>query len=225
MGTIGIGGRQHDLGIARQLDVARLERPVCQEYAAYFGSIVGRNRDFSHRVDVTIATNEGDAVTREENAVPLRLRTRRLMSRRPDVTGAEILYVAPLAEVVASTVVSPTSDSEISVATESAAGVRDQSRVGNVAENSDHRLGRVWRLDLAHCWLLHLARHPRHIVALNVLNSESPRDALLQDQLRRADQRIHVEPPRPYLPIERVVQCNQAHPNVMRHERADDSLP
>src|SRR5205823_5500533 len=83
--------------------------------------------------NVTVASDERDAVAGEENAIPLRLRTRRLMRRRPHVTGAEILYVAPLAEVVARTVVSPTRDSEISVPTESAACVRDQRRVGNVA--------------------------------------------------------------------------------------------
>ena len=224
MRAVGIRRCQYDFGVARQLDVARQQRPVRQQYPANFGSIIGCNCNFGHRIDVTIAPDERDAIAGEENAVPLRLCARGLMGRRPDMTGAQVLYVAPLTEVVARAIVSPPRHCKIPVTTEPAAGIRDQSGVRYVSENSDDRLRCMRSLDLAHRRFLHLARHSRNIVALNILNGEPARDALLQDQLGRAHQWIHVEAARPYLPIERVVQCDDAHPDVMRHERAHDGL-
>src|SRR6266852_7142579 len=141
------------------------------------------------------------------------------------MTGAEILYVAPLPVVVARAVMTPPRDGEIAVAAEPAAGVRDESRVWHISENADNRLRRVRCLDFTHRGLLHLARHSRHIIALNILHREPARDPLLQDELRRADEWIHVEAARPYLPVERVGERDDAHADVMRHERGHDRLP
>src|SRR6266550_6647305 len=119
----------------------------------------------------------------------------------------------------------PPRDGEIPVTAEPGAGVGDESRVWNVSENADDRLRRVRRFDFAYRGLLHLARHSRHIIALNILHREPPRDPLLQHQLCRPHEWIHVEPARPYLPVERVGERNDAHADVMRHERGDDRLP
>src|SRR5258708_115017 len=83
------------------------------------------------------------------------------------VASSALLYVAPLPVIAARAVMPPPRDGEISVTAEPAAGVGDESRVWNVAENADDRLRRVRRLDFAYRGLFHLARHSRHIVALN----------------------------------------------------------
>ena len=225
MGAVRVGGREHDLRIAGQLDLLRLQRPVRQDHAAHFCCIVRRNGDLGHRVHVAVAANERDAIAGEENAVPLGLGSRRLVRRRPDMSGAQILDVAPLSVVVARRVVAPPRDREIPVPTEPAACIRDQRRIRDVPENADDRLRRVRRLDLAHGRLLHLARHACRVVALDVVHREAPRNSLLQHQLGRPHERVQVEAARPYLSIERVVERNDAHSNVVSHEGADDRLP
>src|SRR6187549_606139 len=142
------------------------------------------------------------------------------MCRRPDVAGAQILHIAPLAVVVARAVVPPARYGEIPETTETTARVRDESRVRNVAEDPDHRLRRVWRLDLAHSGLLHLAGHTRSGIALHILHREPAWNPLLQHQLGGPHQWIGVESTRPDLPVERVRERDDAHPDVVRHESA-----
>src|SRR4030095_12195834 len=163
-----------------------------------------------HGVDAAVAANERDAIAGEENAVPLRLRSRRLVRRRPDVPCAQILYVAPLSVVVARGVVAPSRDREIPVTTEPSARIRDQRRIWDVAEDADDRLRRVRRLDLAHGRLLPLARAASRVVPLDVVHRQAPWNSFLQHQLRRPDERVQVEAARPYLSVERVVERDDA---------------
>ncbi len=224
MRTVCIGWGQHDLGVARQLDLTRLERSVRQHHASDFCRIVRCDCDFGNGVNVAVAANERDAVAREQHTVPLRLRPRWLVRRRPDVAGAQVLHVAPLPVVVACRVVMPPGNGKISVAAEPAARIRDQSRVRHVSENADDRLRSVRRFDLAHGGLLRLARYPRRVISLDVLHREATGDPLLQHQLRRAHEWIEMEAARPYLLVKRVVERDDAHPDVVRHEGAHDRL-
>src|SRR5690349_1466086 len=143
MHPIRFGRSQHHFGVARQLDVARLQRAISQNDSTHFGRVIRRNGNLCYSVDVTVATNEGDAIAGKQYAIPLRFGSRWLMRRGPDMTGAQILDVAPLTIVVARAVVAPARYRQIAVATEPPAGVRDQGGIGNVAEYADHWLRSV----------------------------------------------------------------------------------
>ena len=56
---------------------------------------------------------------------------------------------------------------------------------------------------------------------LRLLELESARHPLVQEQLRRAHQRVAVEAPLPELPGERVGECDEAHADVVRHPGLD----
>ncbi len=225
MRSVRVGRCQNYFGITGELDIARLQRTVRQYDPAHFRGIVRCDRDLGHGIDVAIAADERDAIAREQHAIPLRLRPRWLMRGRPDVPGAQILDVAPLAVVVARRVVAPARDGEISVTAEPAARIRNQRRIRNVSEDANHRLRSVRSLDLPNGGLLHLARHACRVVALDILHRQAPRYTLLQHQLRGSHQRIQMESARPDLSVERVVERDDAHSDVVRHEGGYDRFP
>ena len=89
------------------------------------------------KLSTAVAPEEGHAVTGEQHAVPLGLCSRRLVRCRPDVPGAQILYVAPLTVVVPRRIVSPSGDRKISVAAEATTCIGDQRGIRHIAEDAD----------------------------------------------------------------------------------------
>ena len=184
MRAIRLGRSQHYFGIARQLDLSRLQRSVRQNYPPDFRRVVRCDRDFRDGINVAIAPDESDAVAGEQHAIPLWLGSRWLVRGRPDMSAAQVLHVAPLAIVVARRVVTPPGNGQVSVAAESTAGVGDQHCVRHVAKNSNHWLWCMRCLDLADCRLLRLARHPGSICPRDILHDQPPRNPFLQYELR-----------------------------------------
>src|SRR5688500_6856592 len=201
-----------------------LQRPVGQRYPPHFGGVIVCNGDFRDGVDLSITTSEGDSIAREPDVIPLGLGAARVIGGGPHVAGRQILDEAELVVVVTGAVVTPARDSEISVAAVSPAGVGDERGIGNAPEHADHRLRRVRSLHLAHRRLLGLARHSRGVVALDILDRQPARYALLQHQLGGSHERIGVEPAWPDLLVQHVVERDETHADVVSHVRADDRL-
>jgi membrane-associated protease RseP (regulator of RpoE activity) len=77
------------------------------------------------------------------------------------------------------------------------------------------------------CFLKGLPRglYSRWLVSmLYILKNEPPWNALLQDQLGRSVDRVIMESRLPHVPIQRIVEGNDAHADVMRHVSADDGF-
>ncbi len=76
--------REHDLGVARHLDVARARRLVRQRDATNLGVVLGRDDDLGVRDDTVVGAEDVNLVFREGDFVGARPARGRLIPGRPD---------------------------------------------------------------------------------------------------------------------------------------------
>jgi hypothetical protein len=148
------------------------------------------------------------------------------MRRGPEATTREIADVAPLTVVVARAVGAPPRDGELLVPAVPRPGVAQHDRERETRQQPDARLWRVRRIDLPNRGLLRLDGDARAlgVARLCLLHNEASRNTFVQHQLHRTSHRLRVKAALPWLVAERVRECDEAHPDVMRHVRADDRL-
>ena len=159
--------------------------------------------------------------------------TDRLIRRRPQRARGEILDVDPLAGVVLRGVGPPPQDVDPFRSAMTAARIREQDAVAGSAEQGHVRLFGMRRIDFVDRDTRRRRRlesgdgrvglrRPRHVEA---------RHALIEQQRRGADRCVGHESPLPYAfgfrfaDAQRVVERDETHPDVMRHERADGGDP
>src|SRR6187401_894420 len=104
MGPVALRGRQHDLSVARQLDLPSLIAVIGDGDPPYLRGVLGYDRDLGAGLDRAIDPVEGHPVGRQQCLVGVRSRAYRLMRGRPDATSGKILEIAELAGEVAGAV-------------------------------------------------------------------------------------------------------------------------
>src|SRR6185312_6908061 len=214
---------QHDLGVARELELARDGGPVGDRHPPDFRGVVGRYHDLHPRVDVAIPAVELDTITGKRDVIRISVDGHRLMGCAPYTPTRHVLDVYPLAVVVTRRVAAPPCHHDIAVTTVTAAGVRDERGVWNVAEQRDTWLGCVRCIRFPYGWLrdFHRRRRYRLVLVAGTLHYQASWNAFLKNQVVGADQRIRVETSLPYLTLQCVGECHQTHPDVVRHVRSN----
>src|SRR5688500_5828148 len=107
MGRVGRGGREHDLGIARQLDRPLVIRAVDQRDAPQFDVVLRGNADLRVRIYSPVTVTKLGAPLREDGFVTLRGSERRLVGGRPKFAGGNIAEVHKRSPAVARGVFAP----------------------------------------------------------------------------------------------------------------------
>src|SRR6185437_4483468 len=188
--SVRVEGLQHDLGVARELELARHGGPVRDRHAPDFSGVVGRYHDLHPRVDVAIPAMERDAITGKRDMIRVSIDGHRLVGGAPYTSTRHVLDVYPLAVVVTRRVAAPACNHDIAVTTVTAAGVRDERSVWNVAEQCDTWLGRVRRVRFPYGWLgdFHRRRRHRLVLVAGTLHYQASWNAFLKHQVVGADQ-------------------------------------
>ena len=125
---------QDDLGVAGDLDLARLRAAVGDGQAPHFHVVFRRHGDLELRLDVGIAATEGDLVEIECRLEAVRLLTDRLVGGGPDPTRPGIAQVDEIGAGVGRRIVAPPRDRDVAPHAEAAAGIGDRRRVAPVRE-------------------------------------------------------------------------------------------
>src|SRR6185312_8390573 len=214
---------QHDLGVARELELARDGGPVGDRHAPDLRGVVGRYHDLHPRVDVAIPAMELDTIAGKRDMIRVSVDGHRLVGGAPYTPTRHVLDVYPLAVVVTRRVAAPACHHDIAVTTVTAAGVRDERSVWNVAEQCDTWLGRVRRIRFPYGWLrdFHRCRRNRLVLVAGTLHYQASWNAFLKNQVVGADQRIRMKTPLPHLTLQCVGECHQTHPDVVCHVRSN----
>ena len=145
--SIGSRWREHDLGVARELDRAFNGRPIVDSYASQLSSIVGRGY-YELSVDVAIGSIERGESLGESNAVCVGIDTGGLVGGRPGSGICNISHVTPVAVVVESGIVSPSRYGEWAVSGFASAGDSDDRREWCRSECSQPRLSRERSIEI-----------------------------------------------------------------------------
>ena len=228
MCAVGGGGGQHHFTVARELDLAIVARPVGERDATNFRALARHHDDLGAGVDAAIGSGEDGAIGGERSTIVRRRRTHGLVCRRPHCTGHDVADVNPLSGRVARAVGAPAEDVHLTAAAVSASRVREQHTVRLATEQPDARLRRVRRVELARdrerSWRAH--ERIRGRIGLRGPRGVAARHPLVEQQCGRAHGGITQEPalpdPLPPLEIERVVQREHRHADVVRHRCAND---
>ena len=226
--AIGTGGGEDDLAVACELDVAIHPGAIGQRDPTNLGAFARDDDDLRSCVDAVVAAREGRAIGGERDMVGRRGRTHRLVRGGPDRTRRDVADVDPLPGRIACGIRAPAKHVHVAAAAVSAAGIREQHAVRWASQEADARLRRVRRVELAErharAWRAH-ERIP-FVDRLCLARGVAARHALVEQQGGRANCGIAQEPPLPDslppLEIDGVVERNDGHPDVMRHERSHD---
>ena len=92
---------EHDLRVARHVDLADPEAAIGQLQAADLDIVFGGDGDIERRDDVVVATVERRFLRKEQDRVSLRLATSRVEGRRPDRAAPHVAQIDELAAVIA----------------------------------------------------------------------------------------------------------------------------
>ena len=129
-----LGTRQHDLGVAGHLDLARLRAAVGDRQPPHLHVVFRRHGDLELRFDVGVAAAERDLVEIEGGLEPVGLLADRLVGGRPDAARPRIAQVDVVGAGVGRRVVAPPRDRDVAPHAEAAAGVGDRRGVAPVRE-------------------------------------------------------------------------------------------
>ena len=223
MQRVGGSGREHDFRVAGDLDRAPRSRAVGDAEPAQLDVVFGRNDDFGMRLEIVVAPAKFGARFGEYRFVVRRARRRRLMRGRPEVAAGRVADVAERPPVVAGAVFAPAGDGEVLPAAAPAARVRDHDVVAAVRQQLHFRYRRVGAGENAH-GRFRAARNRAYRGQLGGMRIErcGLRDALLQQQQGRLEQRVRFEALLHRTLEQQMGEREQDHALVMRHERTHD---
>ena len=142
MGEIVLGTREHNLGVARDLDLPRPVAAIGDRQPANLHVVFRGHDDLELRFEVAVASPEGRFLEFEDGLVLVGLAADRLVGRRPDLTRPRIAEVDEVRARVRRAVVAPTRDREAPPAARAAAGVRERGRVSAVRQ--EMRMRAAW---------------------------------------------------------------------------------
>ena len=215
--------RHDDFRVAREFEDPGRPRAIDDVQAPQLDVVLGGHHDLGVQVDTVVAAAEFRASLGKDRLVVVGACGSRLMGVRPALAGRGLADVAERAPVVARRIFPPSRDGQILPAAAAAAGVGHHHVIVPVRQQLHLRRRRGRRGDDAHRHLrvgdigtrARELRHMREYI-------DRLRDALLQQEQRRLELRIGQEALLHRTIAQQIVQRQQAHALVMRHERAHD---
>ena len=212
--------RQHDLGIAGDLDGPRRLRTVGQRHTPQFDVVLGRDADLGVGLELAVAAAELGPGLCEDRFIALGGPGRWLPGARPHRAGFHIADVAEAAIAVARRILAPTRDRQIAPAAVPAAGA-----------GHDHVVAAVGQQMGVHRRAAGIGEHAHRARLFGRSGSRGPRfagvrkdrraglgNAFLQQQIGRPQHGIGQEAALHGLVEQHVGQRQQTHAFVMRHE-------
>ena len=127
--VVGRRGRQHDLGVRRQLDLARASTAVGERHAPHLGGVLARDHDLHRRRQRAVAPREGRVVLGEDDLGVDVLRAERLRRRRPRLPALHVAQEDERPFGVAGRVLAPARDGDVAPAAVAGPRRRDHHRV------------------------------------------------------------------------------------------------
>ncbi len=134
MCRIGRRGREHELCVGCDLQVARSIAGIYDRQATDFGVVLRRNNHFQDRGDRGIAANEFRSIFGEVYFVAVGLDAARLIAAGPHSAAFDVAQKDIATGIVACEIFAPTRDAKIAPATEAGAGAREHHRIAPVRE-------------------------------------------------------------------------------------------
>ena len=145
VGEVVLGTRQHDLGVAGDLDLARPIAAIGDRQAPHLDVVFRRHGDLQLRLEVAVAPAERDLVELEGRLVLVGLAADRLVGRRPDVARPRIAQVDEVRARIRGPVLALARDRQAAPGAGAAAGVRERGGVAAVRQEVRVRAGGVRR--------------------------------------------------------------------------------
>ena len=127
-------GRQHELGVGRDIYLSHAGAGVRYRDAADLGIVFSRDEHLHGRLERSVAARELGAILIESDIVVVGLAAARLKSSGPYVAAADVTQKNIRAPSVAGGVLAPTSHSQIAPAAVTRAGGREHHRIAAVRE-------------------------------------------------------------------------------------------
>ena len=222
MGEVVLGPPEHDLGVARDLDLPRPIAGVGHRQAANLDVVLDRDHHLEHGLDPVVGPLEDGLLERERREIRLGLVARRLVRRRPEEAGPDVAEIEELAAGVGGAVLAPAGDRQIAPAARAPAGVGHDRDEGAVREELGMRIVGVRRPEAAERGRRDRPRLPRGLGRARRSRRRLARHPLLQQELGGLHARIRVEARDHHVVQERIGQRDEHHALVVRHVGPDD---
>ena len=213
---------EHDLGVARDLDLAGAVAVVRHRQSPHLDVVLGRDGDVEERRDAVVAAAERRLLGEERHQVALRLRPRRMVGRRPHGAAAHVPQVDELASRVARGVLAVAGDDAAPAEAGAAARVRHDRGVAAVRQELGVRPQRVRRSEATQSLRGRRARRARLLDRAGLGDRGRAWHALLQQQLGGLHARIGVEAPHHRVAEQDVGERDERHALVVGHEGPHD---
>ena len=185
---------EHDLGVARDLDLSRTLALVGEREASDFHVLFGRDDHLELRLDAVVGASKHRALVRERDQVVVGFLRRGLVGRRPEPARADVAQVDEVAAGVGGSILAPARDREATPVAGAAAGVGDHGDVRAVREELRVRIEGVRRSEAPQARHRRDQRPPALLGGPRRFRRRLTRHPFLQEQLGRLDPRIAVEP-------------------------------
>ena len=213
---------QGDLGVARDLELARPVALVGHGQAAHLDVVLGGDRDVELRRDVLLKAAKDGPLGSEGDQIILGLAVRGMVGRGPDRPGAHVPQVEELTSQVTGRVLAVPGDGAATAQAGPASRVGDDGGVGAVGQELRVRESGVGRPEAPDRHRGDRSRHPRLLGGSELRDGSMARHALLQQQRGGLHAGIGVEALHHWIAEDGVGQRDQAHPLVMGQECLDD---
>ena len=210
---------EHDFRVTRHLDLPGHARAVGDADPAQLDVVLRRYRDLGVHVEVEVAAAELRSRLREDRLVVVRPLEGRLMRGGPDLPARHVADIAECAPVVASAVLAPAREGDVLPPAVAAARVADHHVVPAVRQQLDFRHRRVGVAEHVHR-RLRIAGGAAQVGELAGVRVKRrrPGNAFLEQQRRRAEQRVRFESLLHRAVEDEMGEREQAHARVVRHE-------
>ena len=213
---------EHDLGVARDLDLAGAVAVVRHRQPPHLDVVLGRDRDVEQRGDAVVAAAERRLLGEERHQVVLRLASHRVVGGRPHRPAAHVPQVDELASRIARRVLAVARHDPAPAEAGAAAGVRHDRGVAAVRQELGVRPQRVRRAEAAQGLRGRRAGRACLLDRARLGDRGVARHPLLQQQLRGLHARIGVEALHHRVAEQHVGERDERHALVVGHEGPHD---
>ena len=216
--------REGDLRVRRQLDLASVRAEVGQRHAADLRVVLRRHDDGQAGRDRAVATGELGVILRVGDLVAVRLRAAGLVARRPHRAGVHVAQEEIAAPRVAGHVLAPAGHRHVAPAAVAGSRGRHHDRVPPVRQQvrpRDRVVGRGESTEDRRHEIAHVGG-ALHLFGTRPGHEHVARHPLLEQQLRRLDDRVGMEALDHRAVVEDVAEGHQRHPLVMGHVALHD---